>query len=402
MNIQSTIPKFTELTGLQYMQCEIACMQDKTMEKKLWSERLDHFKTLDLQDPKLFKKASNPIGLRGAAVAYAKAINKEPTGYMISLDACSSGLQILSLLVSCPKSFDLCGGRSDECVDSYTSIYKAMNLHGVLTRKQVKAAIMTSFYGSVAMPESTFGENIDLFYDTIADMAPGAWDLNLALQQLWDEVAGSVYTWTLPDNFHACVETKDKEKLPFKFLDEDYTVPRKIDSRPEFHKGLGPNLIHSVDGFVVREMFRRCMFSVVHTSNIMMWVCESDNTSDGKSADIVRELWNLYKKTGFLSARILDYLYKDTLGLVDANIIADLILHLPAKPFDLVSVHDCFRCHPNYGNDLRRQYNLIMADINDSTLLQSMAKQVAHDKIRTHKIGKINRQTILEADYMLA
>ncbi|MCA1800277.1 MAG: RNA polymerase subunit sigma, partial [Actinobacteria bacterium] len=78
------------------------------------------------------------------------------------------------------------------------------------------------------------------------------------------------------------------------------------------------------------------------------------------------------------------------------------IVSLPKQPFELVSVHDCFRCHPNYGNDLRRQYNTIMADINDSTLLQSMAKQVAHSRIKTKKIGHIDRDAILNSEYMLA
>lgn len=390
------------LTGTEYLMAEIACKHDKSFEKKTWDERIAHFNSMDFFDPKTFKKASNPIGLRAATVAYDTIIAKQPTGYMISLDACSSGLQLLSLLVSCLKSFELCGGKSDTCESAYKIIYEAMNLSGVITAKQVKDTIMTALYGSTSIPESTFGENIDLFYDTISDMAPGAWDLNLGLQELWDEVAGSTYEWIMPDNFHACIETKDKELIPFKFMDEDYTVPVKINARPDFHKGLGPNMIHSVDGMVVREMFRRCMFKQTHTANIMMWLCDTDNRSDGRSADKVETLWNHYLESGFLSVRILDYLHKDTLGIVDANTIAELILSLPAKPFQLVSVHDCFRCHPNYGNDLRRQYNTIMADINDSKMLQSMAKQIAHKSIKTRKVGKIDRDLILNANYMLA
>lgn len=61
-----------------------------------------------------------------------------------------------------------------------------------------------------------------------------------------------------------------------------------------------------------------------------------------------------------------------------------------------------FRCHPNYGNDLRLQYNRIMADINDSKMLESMAKQVAHAGIKTNKVGHIDRDLILNANYMLA
>lgn len=61
-----------------------------------------------------------------------------------------------------------------------------------------------------------------------------------------------------------------------------------------------------------------------------------------------------------------------------------------------------FRCHPNYGNDLRQQYNNILADLNDSVLLQDLAKQVAHSNIKTKKVGKIDRDLILQCDYALA
>jgi len=389
------------LTGMEYLKAEIACKHDKTMEKETWDTRIAHFNNIDFADPKTFKKASDPIGLRAASVAFRDAENKTPSGYMISLDACSSGLQLLSLLVSCPKSFDLCGGIQDQCVDSYITIYAEMNLHGVLTRKQVKNAIMTSFYGSTAMPEYTFGEHIDLFYDTISEMAPGAWDLNLGLQELWDEVKGSMYEWVMPDNFHACIETKDKELIPFKFLDTEYTVAKKIDARPDFHKGLGPNMIHSVDGMVVREMFRRCMFKPATTQRVLKAIHSANHGTDGKSSQIVTELWDNFLRTGFLSVRILDHLYEDTMGLVSPTTILELIGSLPDKPFELVSVHDCFRAHPNYGNDLRKQYNRILADLNDSTLLESMAKQVAHKGIKTKKVGKIDRDLILNANYTL-
>lgn len=250
------------------------------------------------------------------------------------------------------------------------------------------------------MPELTFGDNVDMFYETMETMAPGAWDLNLSLQELWDEIPGSTYDWVMPDNFHACIETQKSELVPFKFLNEEFAVPVKVNERPDFHKGLGPNLIHSIDGMVVREMFRRCMFD----KNVITRVINNldDTGTTGRSADKVKELWDHYKETGFLSVRILDYLYKDTMGIVDPLVIAQLIKSMPDEPFELVSVHDCFRCHPNYGNNLRLQYNTILADINDSKLLKSMASQVTGRILNTRKVGKIDRNTILQGNYLLA
>ena len=392
---------FQSLTGIEYLKAEIACKADKAFEKATWDERLAHFKTLNLLDEATFKKASNPIGLRAAVHAYMYKAAETPSGYLISLDACSSGLQILSLLVSCPKSFSLCGGNSTQCIDSYVTIYDSMNLHGVLTRKEVKNAIMTALYGSVAMPEMTFGNNVDLFYETMEEMAPGAWDLNLGLQELWGKIKGSVYNWVMPDNFHACIETKSKTTKEFHFNGVSYDLPQKVDARPEFHKGLGPNLIHSVDGMVVREMYRRCMFKA---DTIMRVIDAITGTHYGNVFnEEVSTLWNHYLNTGFLSVRILDELTEDNIGLVDPVVIAKLIQTLPEKAFDVVSVHDCFRCHPNYGDDLRRQYNTIMADINDATnLLSSMCSQVANETMKAKKLGVIPRQQILDGNYLLA
>jgi len=79
------------LSGLEYLKAEISCLHDKTMEKSTWNERLKHFETIDIYNVKTTKKASNPIGLRAAIKAYDEVQKDEPTGYMISLDACSSG-----------------------------------------------------------------------------------------------------------------------------------------------------------------------------------------------------------------------------------------------------------------------------------------------------------------------
>jgi len=399
------VQDFREMTGLEYLMADIACKHDKAYEKKGWDERLHHFSEIDFKDPKTFKEASNPIGLRAAYVALEDTAMKKPSGYMISLDAASSGLQLLSLLVSCPHSWKLCGG-DETILDAYMHIYMSLHMNTVLDRKDVKQCIMTALYGSTAQPKAIFGEDVDVFYEAMEKMAPGAWDLNLGIQELWDEIDGTTYDWVLPDNFYCCIETHDKEVIPFMFLDQEFQVIQKVNERPRFHKGLGPNLIHSIDGMVVREMYRRCSYDLKMMERVLNLLANSggawDYRPDAKSADMVQTLWDHYEETGFLSVRILDYLYEDTMWIVDEKVIQDLINTMPLKPFEMISVHDCFRCHPNYGNDLRRQYNVIMADINDSKILPVMASQVAKQNIKANKVGTIPREVILNANYTLS
>lgn len=247
-----------------------------------------------------------------------------------------------------------------------------------------------------------FGEDVDVFYETMEIMAPGAWDLNLGLQDLWNEINGTTYDWVMPDNFYACIETTDKEVIPFHFLDKEFQVVQTVNKRPRFHKGLAPNLIHSIDGMVVREMYRRCQFDATVTVRVANLIMEGKNGTTGKSAPKVEALWKLYLESGFLSCRILDYLFDDTIGIVDPLVVAKLIQSLPQQSFQLVTVHDCFRCHPNYGNDLRRQYNTILADINDSRILEFITQQVTNQPITARKVGHIPREVILNANYLLS
>lgn len=137
------VQEFTKLTGIQYVMADIACKHDKAFEKKQWHERLNHFAEIDFSDPKTFKKASNPIGLRAAVLALKDFEAGNESGYMISLDASSSGMQLLSIMVSCPISWKLCGG-DENILDAYSYIYTSMGVSKTLDRKDVKKSIMTA------------------------------------------------------------------------------------------------------------------------------------------------------------------------------------------------------------------------------------------------------------------
>jgi hypothetical protein len=195
----------------------------------------------------------------------------------------------------------------------------------------------------------------------------------------------------------------ETERFKFIFLGEEHKLTVEIDGRPDFHKGLGPNMIHSVDGFIVREMVRRCSYDRDRVTNITMDITKGEKFSCGREDKfkMVRVLWKHYQKTDFLSVRILDYLDSETLQTIDKLLIAKLLASMPEHPFDMVTVHDCFRTHANYGNDVRRQYNIIMADINDSRMLTSLCSQIANKNLTARKVGKIDRDDILNGNYLL-
>jgi hypothetical protein len=60
-----------------------------------------------------------------------------------------------------------------------------------------------------------------------------------------------------------------------------------------------------------------------------------------------------------------------------------------------------FRAHPNYGNDLRRQYNQFLSEIADSDLISDIASQITGKDTVIPKLGDIGAK-ILEANYALS
>lgn len=85
---------------------------------------------------------------------------------------------------------------------------------------------------------------LDTFYQTLSDLAPGAWDLNEAFLALWnpDTLA---HTWTLPDNFHVRVKVMDQIKETVHFLGAPYEVFQKVNLPMNEGRSLGANTIHS-------------------------------------------------------------------------------------------------------------------------------------------------------------
>src|SRR5690606_41808367 len=102
-----------------------------------------------------------------------------------------------------------------------------------------------------------------------------------------------------------------------------------------------------------------------------------------------------------LSARILDYLDYATIHLVNRTKIQELIDSLPEKPFPILSIHDCFRVHPNYGNDLRRQYIRLLYEIADSHLLQFLLDQMLKDPVQVTKLEDFSKE-VLDSNYALS
>ncbi len=399
---------FQTFTGMQYLKIDIA--NNFGLDKEDWNDRIAWFDDNESNLDNLIKQAEEPALYYAGVKAYKSAKAGKPSGYPISLDATSSGIQLLAALTCDPKAAALCnvidtGHRED----AYTGLYEAMlamiGEDAKINRKDTKSAIMTAFYNSTAMPKKIFGEGalLDAFYQTMKQEAPGPWEVTETMLAIWDNTA-LVNQWVMPDNFHVKVKVIGQETDYVHFLNEPFEVTYSVNRPIEGGRSLGANMIHSLDGMVVREMTRRCNYNPDKLSKLTRWISECrGGTSRSRPEDkMVMHLAELHQESGFLSARILDYVDAANMGHISKEALSSLVQSLPAKPFQILSVHDCFRCLPNYGNDLRKQYNVILAEIAKSELLSFLVSQIVRRPVKVKKIDPKMHELVLETNYALS
>lgn len=417
--------QFQTFTGKEYLKIDIA--NNYGQDKKKWRERISWFDENQDKLEDLIKDAEEPALFFAGVQAWRQVERGEPIGYPVSLDATSSGLQLLACLTGDRKAAELCnvvdfvnqqGGldfspeAEAERRDGYTVIYNYMtNLIGEkskIAREDVKQAIMTSLYGSEAVPKEVFGEGnlLAIFHEVMSDLAPGAWELNKAFLSMWNPNA-TIYEWTMPDNFHVKTKVMDTVKNTIHFLNAPYEVLTKVNQAKDEGRSLGANSTHSVDGMVVREVVRRCNYDKEQLLNVKTALCEKTDQleEENEKSRMLATILDLYKRSGLLSMRIVDFIDCNTVAILteaEKEAVWRLLSELPTKPFEVLTVHDCFRVLPNYGNDLRKQYNHILSHIAKSNMLEFLIEQITGKQIKISKLDPEMWKDVLTANYSLS
>jgi hypothetical protein len=233
-------------------------------DKLTWEERVNW---ANGQDPNTIEW-EEPILGRKAIRAYQDALDGIPSGYTMSLDATSSGLQIMAALSGCHTTAKLTNMIDPSTrYDVYTNVTDLMTakLGRVVPRKIAKQCLMTHYYNSKATPKALLAEDeLEVFYDAINGLLPGAEDVMTAINDCWDPAAKS-HSWVMPDKHTVFVPVVEPQDVTYQDPELGDIPLRYYDlASSDNYRSLCPNVIHSIDGYIAREMIRRCDFQLIH------------------------------------------------------------------------------------------------------------------------------------------
>ena len=176
----------------------------------------------------------------------------------VALDATASGIQIMGALsgdkATC-KAGNLIG---NERADIYSEIAKAMTetLGYEISRSKVKKPIMTHYYNSESNPKEAFNEKeLEVFYAVLNSALGGAEKVMESINSVWEDK--SKFRWTLPDGFQTQITTTQVVGYEIELEDGlQFYWERREESPSGDYRHLVPNVIHSLDGWVCREVVR--------------------------------------------------------------------------------------------------------------------------------------------------
>lgn len=425
-------------TGYEYLMIDVA--NHYGLDKDLFENRITWvLKNIDnLLNPDLLEdiKPKKLPGYLKAVQALHDAAAGKSLGHRVGFDAICSGMQIMSALTQCEN-----GCKATGLIDTgirpnaYTEVGTAMSHHLegseiVIHPDDIKQAVMTTLYGSKAVPRRLFGcphpedpstPELLAFYAALKDVAPGAVDLMDSLLSAWNPQAFH-HTWALPDTHvsYVPVMVEREKRIRIEELNNSsLTYHWYENSNSDSGLSLVANVTHSIDAYILRSLIRRCTYNrenfIEFRGHIMDELIKRAMNKTESQEPTIEPINCMAKqlKRKFMKTKMVDVLILDFISVVDLSSLTTVHLEellrvikqcLVHAPFNIICVHDEFTAHPNNLNYLRDHYRNILADLSQSEILTDIFQQITgstgqYEKQNTDKdIPSLIRQ----ANYMLS
>ena len=382
----------------EYLPLDYLCIDISNhfgLDKLLFEDRIQWVKDNYAQLEELADKADvKPLYMK-AVHELRNVVAGKPTGHIVQLDATCSGIQLLSAMAGCVRGADATGLVSHKRADAYTDVTREMNkilqLRGMSTivvpRDDVKRAMMTSVYGSTAVPKEVFGEGdlLDVFYSAVAVVAPAAFELMTALLHTWQPYALQ-HSWVMPDNHHVMIKVLEQKETRIEVDELNHaTFTTYVTINQGTEKGVAnvANVTHSVDAYVLRSVIRRASFDVQKVQEAYKLLNDSlsvDVDTTEPCDDALQTMLDIYKYSAMLDVSIIDYINESNVHHVPLpmvmRLLAVLTEMLARGSSPVVTVHDSFGSLPTHCNTVRYWYKEICAELAESNMLAFLVSQI--------------------------
>lgn len=303
-----------------------------------------------------------------------------PVPVIVHLDAVNQGIQLQAIITSDDKIMRLSCVIGQIRNDFYIWIAEKLGLSEE-ERQLIKDGFKPLMYGGSTAVKELWGDELyNKFWDLV-------YKEHLATFQLvrqfptqynteWTEIC-----WTLPDGGRTRVLPKQKMSYEAEIFGYTFTGTYEKKGVPNDRVcSLGPNIIHSIDGFTKREMSSRCDFDPDTKELIKQylanpWIEVWDFESRDKDKEL-KKLLDLGAEFNYYSFHILDLIDAHNISVVPKNILQMFMDELPEKDFQITCIHDSFGCHPNYSFDLMQQYRYCLYHLGMSNILEHIADEL--------------------------
>ena len=319
-------------------------------------------------------------------------------------------------MAGCVRGADATGLVSHKRADAYTDVTREMNkilqLRGMSTivvpRADVKRAMMTSVYGSTAVPKEVFGEGdlLDVFYSAVAVVAPAAFELMTALLHTWQPYALQ-HSWVMPDNHHVMIKVLEQKETRIEVDELNHaTFTTYVTINQGTEKGVAnvANVTHSVDAYVLRSVIRRASYDVKKVKEAYQLLNSSlsvDADATEPCDDALQTMLDIYKYSAMLDVSIIDYINENNVHHVPLpmviRLLAVLTEMLARGSSPVVTVHDSYGSLPCHCNTVRYHYKEVMAELAESTILEFIVSQIVGQKVtyikKSNNLGDLIRNS---------
>lgn len=388
------------------------------MDKATYSDRIAEIKdyTFDMLLDKAYE--IEDIAERALALSALDNLQQAVKANVVTnfslWDASSSGATWISILTRDSKGLDSVGAINAKPGNFYGDFVKAWNskFHTEFTKLQFKLVTVPFYYGGDANVKQLVGEDKHQAYcEMYGEFLPGALEFRQKCLKAW-RCDVDHYEWMLPDGYEVYMPIlSDGKEVDFKVADGvsccfKVKVPGCRDKSMSHTRGLGANMIHSLDAYALREMIRMSKITQARARFIMKHKAVTLN--EGEVCEYSNEIANClkgYDNTNIMSTRLFLLLdQSDEKVRLPAKVIEameQIIPHLTEVPFDLIHVHDEFGALPVHVNQMRANYNFICASVYKGNLMSYFNKVMNMDVLVRPFDAEVCKK-LEEADYLLS